>query len=158
MKKLLLISISILLLVPIKAQQKDYLRVPVEKAIIDGEDYSEYYKSVGGFISFYQSKIGYFCMANVMPAKDTQSYGEISERNQKSGIDVLTGDTIYILDFRWDYENNYDDKSGSAKCHMVLSPSKTGYVYSLEMIIDEGMVFRYSGRNIESISTLLENW
>lgn len=158
MKVLLSLFAAFLMSVSSNAQQKDYLWFPIEKASINSVDCSEHYKRVRGFISFYQSKIGNFCMANVMPAKDTQSYGEISERSKKSIQDVLTGSTIYILDFIWNYENNYDDRSGVAKCHLNFSPSKIGYDYSLEMIVDNGSILHYSGSTNDSISSLLENW
>ncbi len=158
MKRMLVIAVALFFLLPAIAQQKDYLRLPIEKAVIDGVDCSDYYKSVNGFLSFYHSNKGPFCMANVMPAKESQSFGEITDREKKSFKDALNGKEVYILDFLWYYNNDYDDNYGVAKCHLNLSPAKTGYVYSFEMVTDKGETLCLSGGNIESITTLLENW
>ena len=141
----------------VHAQQNRIAMLPIDKAYIDGTDRSGYYKEVCGAIVFYQGDDGALYMSNMMILKDTQSFGPVTERKKRFIRDFAIG-RIDLLDFRWSYENDYDDKSGGATCRLHFAPLNTKTVFALEIRTDSGSVLQYEGVFVGSINELLEQW
>lgn len=128
-----------------KAQQKDYAKFTITKAIIDGYDHSARYCANGAYLVFYKSNGNEFCMANVWPKADSQSCGIITdwqEYNYKETVDKYAMD---VFKFNWHFENSYDDKKGVAACKLIKIYKPSGVVYEYEYVLSNGTTAQFSG-------------
>jgi hypothetical protein len=146
MKKILIfIAVLVATAFSAKAQQEDYAKFTINEAIIDGVDLSTRYRKEGAYLVFYNSKGNEFCMANVWPKTDSQSYGVITdwkEYNYKETADKYAMD---VFTFNWHYRNSYDNKKGVASCRLIKIYKPSGVVYEYEYVLSNGSTARFSG-------------
>lgn len=138
----------ILLFAPVltvKAQQEDYAKFTITKATIDGRDYSARYKADGAYLVFYKSDSNEFCMANVFPKSDSQSYGIITDWKEANYKETSTEYASDVFKFNWHFENSYDDKKGVAACRLIKIYKPSGVVYEYEYVLSNGSTAQFSG-------------
>ena len=146
MKKIL--SLIILIVVhafSAHAQQKDYAKFTITKAVVDGYDHSATYKSNGAYLVFYKSENNEFCLANVWPKSDTQSYGIITDWKEYNYKETSTEYATDVFKFNWHFENSYDDKKGVAACRLIKIYKPSGVIYEYEYVLSNGSTARFSG-------------
>jgi hypothetical protein len=129
----------------IRAQQVDYAKFTITKAIIDGYDYSTRYKADGAYLVFYNSDSNEFCMANVFPKSDSQSYGIITDWQEYNYKETSTEYASDVFKFNWHFENSYDDKKGVAACRLIKIYKPSGVVYEYEYVLSNGSMAQFSG-------------
>ena len=129
----------------IKAQQEDYAKFTITKATIDGRDYSARYKADGAYLVFYKSDSNEFCMANVFPKSDSQSYGIITDWKESNYKETSTDYAYDVFKFNWHFENSYDDKKGVAACRLIKIYKPSGVVYEYEYVLSNGSTAQFSG-------------
>lgn len=146
MKKILIVVVSLLaFMFSANAQQEDYAKFTITKAIIDGYDHSETYQDNGSYLVFYRSESGDFCMANVWPKSDSQSYGVITDWKEYRYIETETEYASDVFKFNWHYANSYDNKTGVAACRLIKIYMPSGVVYEYEYVLSNGSTARFSG-------------
>jgi len=92
-------------------------------AILNEEDYSEWYQDRNSYIKFYTfPDDDNIYMANVVSKSDSQSFGPISNLRYKK--EIIDGDLIDIAEFDWHYENTYNDRTGIADVVFFKYPSE----------------------------------
>lgn len=146
MKKIFAFTIILLTaVISVKAQQEDYAKFTITRAVVDGYDHSARYRADGAYLVFYKSDSNEFCMANVWPKSDTQSYGAITdwkEYNYKETANEYASD---VFKFNWHFENSYDDKKGVAVCRLIKIYKPSGVVYEYEYVLSNGSTAQFSG-------------
>ena len=146
MKKIIVLFLLMVLGVSsAKAQQEDYAKFTISKAVVDGYNCSEEYRSNNAYLVFYNSEGNEFCMANVWPKSDTQSYGTITGWKSYRYNETETEYASDVFKFKWHYRNSYDDKQGVASCKLIKIYKPSGVVYEFEYILPNGSTAHYSG-------------
>ena len=146
MKKILSLIICIAACaIYVNAQQRDYAKFTITKAVIDGYDHSANYRSNGAYLVFYKSESNEFCMANVWPKSDTQSYGVITDWKEYSYKETSAEYATDVFKFNWHFENSYDDKRGIAACRLIKIYKPSGVIYEYEYVLSNGSTARFSG-------------
>ena len=129
----------------LSAQQKNYAHMMITDAYLDEEDCSDLYAEEGAFLAFYKSDAGDFCMANVWPNAETQSYGAITDwvayHNEATEEDYASDE----FHFNWHYSNSYDDNTGVASCVVFKVYKPEGILYALFYQLEDGSMAVYSG-------------
>jgi hypothetical protein len=146
MKKILFTLVMLLTsVVYTNAQQKDYAKFIITSAVVDGYDQSAAYKNNGAFLVFYKSESNEFCMANVWPKSDSQSYGHITDWNEYNFKETSSEYATDVFKFNWHYQNSYDSKKGVAACRLIKVYKPSGVVYEYEYVLPNGSTARFSG-------------
>jgi len=146
MKKILVIIVLVFTaVISSMAQQEDYAKFTITKAIIDGYDQSARYKVDGAYLVFYKSDSNEFCMANVFPKSDSQSYGVITDWKEYNYKETSTEYATDVFKFNWHFENSYDDKKGVAACRLIKIYKPSGVVYEYEYVLSNGSTAQFSG-------------
>lgn len=109
-------------------------------------DVTPIYLDAKAYISLYRVKDEEtIYMANVWPAKRSQSYGYIYDLKQTS-VDA-TDDTYKneTLTFKWSYKNDFDNKQGTATIKLGLVYKPTGIAFLMTMITEDLNVTEFKG-------------
>ncbi len=128
-----------------KAQQEDYAKFTITKAIVDGYDRSNVYKADGAYLVFYNSDSNEFCMANVFPKSKSQSYGVITDWKEYNYKETANEYATDVFKFNWHFENSYDDKKGVAACRLIKIYKPSGVIYEYEYVLSNGSTAQFSG-------------
>ena len=162
MKKLFLSIFMILAGVSsIFAQQKNYAQMNITEAYLDEEDYSAQYAEEGAFLAFYKSESGDFCMANVWPKADTQSYGHITDWTAFYNEATETDYACDEYHFKWHYSNSYDENTGVAFCSLIRLYKPEGFTYALLYQLEDDSMAYYSGDmhgDFDEFAKVLDNF
>ena len=127
------------------AQQEDYAKFTITKAIVDGYDRSTVYKADGAYLVFYNSDSNEFCMANVFPKSKSQSYGVITDWKEYNYKETSNEYATDVFKFNWHFENSYDDKKGVATCRLIKIYKPSGVIYEYEYVLSNGSTAQFSG-------------
>ena len=155
MKKFLLITFLTLCISLVSyGEQSTFATFKILEAKIDGVDYTDWYIQNGCYTVFYISEPGNFCMANVCPKENTQSYGTISMWEEKVYPETEGSWEMNVFTFRWSYQNSYDSKTGSAMCRLVKIYKPTAVAYELILVLENMSTLELKGYMEGSIKNL----
>lgn len=140
-KKFLLLIITCLSFAyTITAQDK--LMMNILQVTIDGVDYSDTYIENEVVLMLYEDE-GKYHFANVW--KESSSYGEIIPYNHDHYQEPESFYNVDEYNFRWKYQNTYDDKTGSCLIKLLLIHRATNIAFELRMIQENGSIAVYKG-------------
>ena len=108
----------------------------VTQEILEAEAFTVFY--------MYENEEGLH-MANVWPKKNSQSYGlasSFSIEYQKETYESYEAD---YFSFDWNFTNNYDQKSGTAKVSVIEINKPQEIHYILKMVTEELETIIYKG-------------
>ena len=120
-------------------QQKDIAKFIVTKATNNGKDETKLLVSQKAYTVFYKKEDGNLYMANVWVKNKSQSFGRIfiatnDRQNNKDNIN-----------FKWNYVNDYDNKSGTAKVNLVKIYDDLATISKLTIITEKRDTIIYQG-------------
>jgi hypothetical protein len=141
---------------PFYSQEKTITLFNIEKATIDGEDYSEKFKEGKVYTVFYRNlKDSILAMANVWPVNGSQSYGNVYPHQMIVTDETYEGLKSTRTFYKWFYTNTYDDAKGSASIELIQVVKSEGIYYVMKMITSEFQICIYKGYLNEGASNSL---
>jgi len=109
-------------------------------------DVTEKYLSEKAYMVLYRLKgKDEVYLANVWPKTGSQSYGNIFDLKQTSNEATADSYKNETLTFKWSYQNDFDNKQGTATIKLGLVYKPTGIAFLLTMITDALDVTQYKG-------------
>lgn len=149
MKKRNLISVCIsffilLSLSGYSQEIKTLAKFMINDARLNKNDYTELYVKAGGYIVFYVDGNDNFCMANVLPNKNSQSYGRLysSKHEEVETAEKYKADYFH---YKWSYVNTYDDKKGTADVILIKTYKPLGVTFACTIISESLEEAEYKG-------------
>jgi hypothetical protein len=136
------------------AQEQIWLaKLNILEAKIDNVDRTDWYLQQQSYTVFYISENGQFCLANVCPGADSQSYGSISMWSAERFPETADSYATEVYTFRWSYANSYDSHTGSALCTLYKVFKPNAVVYELRMVVEDMTTLVFKGYMDRSINT-----
>ncbi|MBS0647537.1 MAG: hypothetical protein JSR97_13250 [Verrucomicrobia bacterium] len=143
------LAIVLLIFSPIVAlgqQQKILAKFIITDATINNEDVTETYLDAGGYIAFYISEGGNFCMTNIMSNRyNSQSYGLLYSAQTKSLNETYKNYKADFFYYKWRYINTYDSKKGTATVKLIKVYKPQGVTFVCTIIPENLDVLVYKG-------------
>ena len=142
-----LISIFIFFLPQlIFAQQKTSAKFIILDARLNNDvDMTPWVLENGGYLVFYENSQGNLLMGNIVPKKNTQSYGRLYSSNKESIDETEKLYKVDIFNFKWSYQNDYDVKKGTASIQLSKIFKPNGIAFTLKMILENLDIYIYKG-------------
>lgn len=145
---LLLFTITTLVSQAQDAKTTEVTRLIVSDVHVNKLDATEQFVNDKAYMSFYRVEgSDDLYLANIRPAKNTQSYGKVFGLTDVKKDATATEYKSEVLDFKWSYNNDYDGKQGTAtiKLGFVYKPNGTAFVLTmltegLDVIVYKGYV------------------
>lgn len=124
--------------------QKIVSKFAITEAIYNKENKTALFVGENACTVFYIAPDGEMCMANMWLNKQTQSYGHMrlvdrithKKRAKKEKVDY---------NFRWYYQNSYDDKKGVALVKLTEFREEGNMFYTMKMILENKDVITFKG-------------
>lgn len=91
---------------------------------------------------------------NIMPGKNTQSYGQVYQLDHTHTDETTTEYEADTYAFKWSYHNSYDNKEGTADVRLVKIIKPAGVTFTLTMVPENLDVFVYKGYMEGSLNLL----
>ena len=126
------------------------------EAKLNNVDATDWYLKAGAYTVFYISDDGSFCMANVCPNENSQSYGPISMWEEQVIPETENSWEANIFSFRWSYRNSYDTKTGSAMCQLVKIYKPNAVIYELKIVTESMDTLLFKGYMDGSVDKLFK--
>lgn len=149
MKKHLLI-IAFILFSLVSIAQNDSLKITESYIIYDAvnndDNITEHLVEAGAFTVFYENIVSKnLYMANIWYKANSKSFGRIYELKSNSLEQTSQEFKKEFITFLWDYANDYDDQSGTAKVELVKIYYPKGILIRLEISPENSPKLTYKG-------------
>lgn len=145
MKKGVLIVMGVLMLSFLGIGQQVVSRFNVEKATFNHKNLGEEFVDQNVFTMFYTSPAdGKLCMANVVTKTRTKSFGSVYDYKWKEK-NPLIGKEKTVFRFKWDYENTYDRKKGTADVTFTRIHELEGDLFVMKIVLENKDVIVFKG-------------
>ncbi len=126
------------------SQNQDQARFVIKNAYVKGQDYSDYYRDAGAYLSLYE-KDGVPCMSIVMSKKKSQSYGSVTDMDVQHYNPTPYSYERDVLKYTWNYQNSYDNNKGEAACRLDVTYKGDEVLFVFEYVLPNGEMSRFSG-------------
>lgn len=126
------------------SQNPEQAKFVIKNAYTQGQDYSEYYRNAGAYLSLYD-KDGLPCMSIVMPKKKSQSYGTVTDMDVQHYDATPYSYERDVLKYSWNFQNSYDDIKGAATCRLDVTYKENEVMFVFEFVLSNGELSRFSG-------------
>lgn len=133
----------LLLFSKVQGQAFDSTKFYVTEAIINDDDYTDYYLENRQFLAFYNNKDGTPCLINSTKNGDEFSCGKIIGLKSEQ---IEENDSFgELVTFRWYYHNSYDLDSGYAMVSLKKISRENGTQFTFKIITKQLEIIIFSG-------------
>lgn len=133
----------------VHGQVFDSTKYYVTEAIINDEDYSDFYLDDRQYLTFYKNEQGVTCFLNSTSDNHEFSCGRISGlKSEEIKEDDSFGE---LITFRWYYHNSYDLDSGYALVSLKKLYRENGAEFSIKIITKKLDIIMFSGFTNEKL-------
>lgn len=135
-------------------QPNNFANIIIQKSFVDARDFSEHSIENEQHLFFYnEGKELYFI--NEGKKEKSRSYGKVTNDNLRKIIE--NGIDSYILNFKWNYQNSYNDETGIADVYIKMLNTSKGVACRV-FIISEKMdyLIEYRGVLDDSLNSFLQ--
>lgn len=115
--------------------------VPIQNATIDGRDISDQAKSAKLHIVIYTADNNLY-MANYSERDNTQSWGPLYVHDQKEQPETTSQYATTTLECSWNYQNDYDEKTGTAPVTIEMVNRGDGIYYNITIKADHNLLYQ----------------
>jgi hypothetical protein len=144
--KLLLLLAGILLsLTALSQTQSVIAKFVVTDARKNHLDYTKAYIANGAYFVFYITADKKVFFGSIMKNSNQQSYGEVSELIRSSTEQTSTEYATNTFNFKWSYNNTYDNAQGTAKVNLVKIDKPGGIAFEVKIIPENLDLLEYKG-------------
>lgn len=126
------------------SRSRDQAKFIIQNAFIKGQDFSEYYRNAGAYLSLYDQD-GIACMSIVMAKQKSQSYGTVTDMDVQHYNATPYSYERDVLKYTWNFQNSYDDKKGEAICRLDVTYKGNEVLFIFEYVLSNGETSRFSG-------------
>ena len=126
-------------------EQKTVAKFIINDARLNRNDQTEFYLNAEAYLVFYFDIDSVPCMANVMPNKGTQSFGKLFAHTHKGENETNEGYPADYFSYKWSYENDYDNKKGTADVILIKTYKPQGVIFTCTIITENLDVLVYKG-------------
>ena len=139
MKNLILLLVSTFCF----GQQSTIEKLVILDARDNDKNITEYYLP-GGYIVFYYRTDGELSMATVVNKSRSQSYGRLSTKSKTTTVDK-DGFRKDVQNYKWSYENSYNNKVGTASVRVEKVYKPQGVAFICKIVLENMDILMYSG-------------
>ena len=134
--------------------------IPIQNATLDGRDVSDEAKSAQLQTVFYTVDDNLH-MTNYSGRDNTQSWGPVYVLDKKEQPETSTQYATTILECSWDYQSDFEDKTGTAPVtiEMVNRGDGTNYIITIkadQLIVYQGFV-NAEGQEFSTVNTVKDD-
>lgn len=126
------------------SQNQDQAMFMIKKAYVNGQDYSEFYRDSGSYLSLYGEE-GVPCMSIVLPKQKSQSYGKVTDMDVQHYNATPYSYERDVLKYTWHFQNSYDDNKGEATCRLDVTYKGDEVLFVFEYALSNGEMSRFLG-------------
>jgi hypothetical protein len=142
---LLLLYYPFLSICQSKLKQETIAIFIITESTINNQDLTAFDIKRGGQFVFYKDTDGDVMLSNVATNDNNQSYGQIIDFKCST---EPASDKYYeatTCTFIWNYQNNYDNKSGYATCKLNKIYKPQGVTFELFIVLSNLDLLKYKG-------------
>ncbi|WP_035645953.1 hypothetical protein [Flavobacterium sp. ASV13] len=126
-------------------KQKIISKFVITNGTKNGNDITGLLLEQQAYLVFYAEDDNGLCLANVWVKNNSKSYGKVLDKMYHKSEVMSMEFESNILSFKWNYENTYNNKQGTANVELVMINKPIGKVFMMTIISENSDVLRYNG-------------